>query len=161
MTEKPAAPPELLQIVSCACQKGCESNRCSCRKAGIKCSMFCKNCEGTSCSNCEDEPQVAVLHDEPENPSEKECEDFQELFLNDVDADVCDLDDECNFDDSNNVSNTDKEHDNMDLDDNIFSEIEQSDDENDEVKDLSYPQIINTKVRNARDNIINVHLGDD
>lgn len=51
-TEKPAAPPALLKIISCNCQSGCKGN-CGCRKHGLKCSIICSYCEGKTCSNVE------------------------------------------------------------------------------------------------------------
>ena len=46
-------PEALLKIIACGCQKNCSSNKCSCRKYGIKCTMLCKHCNGIICSNCE------------------------------------------------------------------------------------------------------------
>ena len=46
----PPAPQSLLQKISCGCLKGCNNN-CGCRKNGIKCSIFCRECAGTECEN--------------------------------------------------------------------------------------------------------------
>ena len=32
-------------LVNCKCKKGCETNRCSCRKSGLKCTDVCKCCD--------------------------------------------------------------------------------------------------------------------
>ena len=50
-TDKPPAPDELLKIIRCACKGDCSTNRCSCRKNGLKCSDVCKECRGLSCRN--------------------------------------------------------------------------------------------------------------
>ena len=42
----PAAPDSILEFVHCKCTKGCESRRCSCVKASLKCSELCQ------CSDC-------------------------------------------------------------------------------------------------------------
>jgi hypothetical protein len=42
----PPAPDSILVLVNCKCGKGCETNRCSCRKSGLKCTDVCK------CSDC-------------------------------------------------------------------------------------------------------------
>lgn len=49
--EKEAAPQELLTQISCSCKKNFNSNSCTCRKSGLKCSYACKNCFGSSCDN--------------------------------------------------------------------------------------------------------------
>ncbi|CAI6354265.1 unnamed protein product [Macrosiphum euphorbiae] len=57
-TKKPPATDSLLSVISCACTKSCEKN-CGCKKAGMRCSIICKNCQGTSCLNqqliCDDD----------------------------------------------------------------------------------------------------------
>ena len=49
-TDVPAAPQELLEIISCRCKSGCNSMRCSCRKNRMDCSTACAECRGV-CSN--------------------------------------------------------------------------------------------------------------
>ena len=47
------APASLLQVVACSCssQIPCNSNHCSCRKAGLSCTSFC-HCEAElKCGN--------------------------------------------------------------------------------------------------------------
>ena len=50
MTDIEAGPPELLRIVRCGCKGPCDA-KCSCRKAGLKCSSTCKECYGLTYSN--------------------------------------------------------------------------------------------------------------
>ena len=52
-TDKPAAPAELLDIISCSCKKLCNTKRCTCRQHGLQCSDVCTECRDTSCSNSE------------------------------------------------------------------------------------------------------------
>lgn len=65
MTEQPA-PNKLLNLIFCSCKKGC-SKACSCRKAGLKCSLICQFCNGESCENT------------PNVPIESESEDDENL----------------------------------------------------------------------------------
>ena len=48
----PPAPAAILELVNCKCTKGCNTNRCSCRKSSLKCTDLCK-CQ--ECQNREDE----------------------------------------------------------------------------------------------------------
>ena len=50
LTTQKAAPPELLKLVSCKCEKGC-GRLCGCRKGGLKCSEICYICHGRTCTN--------------------------------------------------------------------------------------------------------------
>ena len=68
MTDVEAGPPELLKIVRCGCKGPCGA-RCSCRKAGLKCSSTCKECHGLTCSN------APVIEPEPDE------NDYQRNFL--------------------------------------------------------------------------------
>ena len=40
----------LLKVVRCNCKMGCDTLRCSCRKAGLDCSTDCGECRGI-CAN--------------------------------------------------------------------------------------------------------------
>ena len=42
---QPPAPDSIMELVNCKCKKGCETNRCSCRKSGLKCTDVCKCCD--------------------------------------------------------------------------------------------------------------------
>jgi len=48
--KKPPATDSFLTVISCACTKFCEKY-CGCRKAGMRCFIICKHCQGTSCLN--------------------------------------------------------------------------------------------------------------
>ena len=60
LTQKEAAPSELLEVVRCNCKMGCANRLCTCRKHGLECSTACGQCRGV-CSNaaslvdCEEE----------------------------------------------------------------------------------------------------------
>ncbi|KAJ8896705.1 hypothetical protein PR048_002050 [Dryococelus australis] len=49
-SDLPPAPEELLYLISCGCRSECGS-KCSCRIAGLPCSMICSRCKGRSCLN--------------------------------------------------------------------------------------------------------------
>lgn len=70
MTAKPA-PQSLLKMVACKCKKGCVGS-CSCRKAGIKCSILCSFCQGRSCSNV----VPVVLDEEDDHLDDPLCDDL-------------------------------------------------------------------------------------
>lgn len=73
-TEKEAAPPALLKIISCSCRGACKGN-CGCRKHGLKCSIICSHCEGQTCSNVE-----ALRIDIEEDIDEHIDIDLEEFF---------------------------------------------------------------------------------
>lgn len=70
-TKKPPAPESLLTVISCACTKMCEQN-CGCRKAGMKCSVICKHCQGSTCLNS------SLIIDEDEVIFEETLEDEED-----------------------------------------------------------------------------------
>ena len=37
MTDQPAPPPEILEVVRCSCKKDCSTKRCTCKKHGLPC----------------------------------------------------------------------------------------------------------------------------
>ena len=51
-------------MIKCGCIGTCDSNKCSCRKNDMKCTVACKNCKGISCANVDNEH---YLHNEEEN----------------------------------------------------------------------------------------------
>ena len=51
MTDEEAGPPDLLKVIRCGCKGECDTNRCTCRKAGLNCTSYCMECHGTSCTN--------------------------------------------------------------------------------------------------------------
>lgn len=77
MTDKEAGPPDLLHVIRCGCKGKCDTNRCTCRKAGLNCTTSCKECHGSSCSNIE-------LDDMSEDDDDDDFEDrnFMDIFAN-------------------------------------------------------------------------------
>ena len=65
-TNKEPAPTELLHMISCKCLKGCTKS-CSCRKAGLMCSVICEHCCGMSCLNSETIPEQEESDDAIDN----------------------------------------------------------------------------------------------
>jgi len=66
MTDWPAAPPEILDVVCCSCKKDCSTKKCTCKKHGLPCTAIWGECRGTSCTNS----QLPDLSDEYD-PEEK------------------------------------------------------------------------------------------
>lgn len=60
---KDPIPPNLLEIISCSCDKSGCTSYCTCRKLGLKCTVLCKKCNGISCANTA-EPEVILSDDE-------------------------------------------------------------------------------------------------
>ena len=55
-TDNNVAPKSLLKVVRCTCKSStnqCGSNRCSCRKNGLRCMSTCGECCGEDCQNKE------------------------------------------------------------------------------------------------------------
>ncbi len=50
LTDKPAAPATLLEVVRCNCRSSCSTRQCTCRKNGLDCFTGCGHCRG-SCEN--------------------------------------------------------------------------------------------------------------
>lgn len=50
MSTEPA-PAELLKTIRCNCLTECKTSRCSCRRAGLECTLACGECRGMSCAN--------------------------------------------------------------------------------------------------------------
>lgn len=53
------APEELLKIIRCKCKSNCDTNRCTCKKHGLECSIGCSECMGVNCQNS----STMVKHD--------------------------------------------------------------------------------------------------
>ena len=68
-TDKDPAPLAILNSISCKCIKGCMTTACTCRKAGLKCSIICASCKGISCTNSD----VSL--------DEEECDDPTDVML--------------------------------------------------------------------------------
>ena len=50
-TDRPPAPENLLKMIRCGCTTDCNSQRCSCRKHGLPCTLACVHCRGMDCNN--------------------------------------------------------------------------------------------------------------
>ena len=72
MTSLPPAPTYLLKIIHCNCNSLCDTNRCSCRKAGLNCTTACGNCQNTNCSNCAREVDVNDEDDDDDDNNDDE-----------------------------------------------------------------------------------------
>ena len=66
-TDLPPAPPDLLKIIHCNCTTDCSTARCTCQKHGMKCSLACGNCHGSSCMNA-----IEMIADDDEDQSHPE-----------------------------------------------------------------------------------------
>ena len=73
-TTKDPAPEALLKFISCKCKKG-SGAACSCRKAGLKCSIICSFCNGDSCDNV---PQILADSENEENKDHIETTNIME-----------------------------------------------------------------------------------
>ena len=81
-TDKDPAPLDLLKIISCKCLKGCMTATCSCRRAGLKCSIICVSCKGLSCTNSD----VNIDEEECDDPIDKMLENsMQECVTHEAD----------------------------------------------------------------------------
>ena len=54
---RPPAPDSLLDCVNCKCKTGCQTQRCSCKKANLNCTELCSCCD---CHNTT--PEIADEH---------------------------------------------------------------------------------------------------
>lgn len=61
-SELAAAPQDILKMIFCRCKKDCASAKCGCKKANLKCSIACQNCQG----NCLNGVPVVDSEDEEE-----------------------------------------------------------------------------------------------
>lgn len=80
----PIAPDSVLSFANCGSKTGCITNRCSCKKAGLKCTDLCKcldNCENhdkleTAPNDIDDiDYDLAMQGDVPDSDSENESDD--------------------------------------------------------------------------------------
>ena len=49
MTTNPPTPDSVMELMSCGCKKGCQMDRCHCRKNELLCTEMCrcKDCRNT------------------------------------------------------------------------------------------------------------------
>lgn len=72
------APDSILEYVSCKCKKGCQTRRCSCHKANLKCTELC---QCNSCENAEEQElneMESELIDGEIGDEEMDCDDDDE-----------------------------------------------------------------------------------
>ena len=75
----PDAPQELLDVVSCSCTtegKACSGARCSCNRAGLSCTDYCKCEGGVTCCSPFTSKQMDTEDDERELGEDDEEEGF-------------------------------------------------------------------------------------
>ena len=73
-TDEAAGPPDLLKLIRCGCKVQC-GNNCSCRKAGLKCTSSCRECQGTTCKN------LPIITPEPETDDVEYERNFMDAFI--------------------------------------------------------------------------------
>jgi len=66
MTEKNAAPDELLKVIHCNCLAGCKSSRCSCRHYALPCTAACGPCQTQNCDNPNNTQDIDIEEDDTE-----------------------------------------------------------------------------------------------
>lgn len=80
-TSQKSIPDNLLKKFRCTCKTGC-LKRCNCRKMGLKCSIFCKACKGSGCTNSEIDKDISASNEDDsddEAKSENEGEECSPL----------------------------------------------------------------------------------
>jgi len=89
MTNFPAAPDDILNVIRCKCKAGCKmQSNCSCRANNLKCVTACKYCQGEECTNTEPTDPSTSSDGETDTASEVNDEDFQEeIYFHDSDID--------------------------------------------------------------------------
>ena len=87
----PITPDSVLSFINCSCTKGCSTNRCSCKKASLKCSDLCR-CK--DCQNSMDKPEEQIDDEEI----------YDSVFDNDFEGDS-DSDTDIDLDDDNEHPN--------------------------------------------------------
>ena len=83
MTRLQPAPDAVLHLVKCGCAKEkCSTNRCQCRKAGLKCTHLCSCMDGGDelCDNVADSDEED--NDEPDDNGDEDDEDDAEESVN-------------------------------------------------------------------------------
>ena len=69
--EQAPAPEQLIVLVQCHCQKGCENAHCSCVRSGLQCTDACKCIECSNGGGDDDERNVQI---DMEDDSGEECD---------------------------------------------------------------------------------------
>ena len=85
----PPAPPQILEQISCGCQKGCKTMACRCQSHGLTCTEFCR------CKDCINTGNVDNIVQDTDDEREREEEiDDKDQFdeeeeLDDTNVDFC------------------------------------------------------------------------
>ena len=66
MTDKNAAPDELLKIIHCNCSGKCKSARCSCRRYKLPFTAACGPCQVENCDNRNNAQEVDTEEEKEE-----------------------------------------------------------------------------------------------
>lgn len=106
----------------CSCATNCANKRCGCRKAGLRCSNFCSNCNGISCSN------ASLISSRSGNLQDAENEGSGKDTAGDVHDDVHNSG-FINQDDINDLEENDVNNENLDCHDDNDDENSDTDDE--------------------------------
>lgn len=89
MTKDPA-PRKILAAISCGCKTGC-GKACGWRKSGLSCTIACKVCEGSKCTN--NSYNYVDEHDDDDDVDGELDDDIDANVLGD-DSDVNDVTDD-------------------------------------------------------------------
>ena len=72
------APDEMLLLISCSCQSGCASNRCSCHRSGMQCTDACR------CDDCENQSVIHAALDDVTSSDQSEVEADYSSSISDI-----------------------------------------------------------------------------
>ena len=71
----PSAPDGILENVHCGCKSGCLTNRCSCYKGNLCCTVLC-HCSG--CDNCSEPAEDGSENEEEDHEVDEEDSDYDD-----------------------------------------------------------------------------------
>ena len=66
MIENPPAPDSILELISCGCKTGCQTDRCHCRKNELLCTEMCR---------CKDFENPDIEFDKPDYVADLDSDD--------------------------------------------------------------------------------------
>lgn len=75
LSNLPPAPLSLLSAIRCGCKSTCNTQRCTCKNAGLCCTEACQNCDESSCANYD-----SFGKDDDCEDNENYDEDEEEIF---------------------------------------------------------------------------------
>lgn len=140
-TTIPLVPEKFIKKFRCTCTSGCNKKACTCKKLGLTCSIFCKNCHGIDCHNREksmtldigDEEEVDYDEEDHFIPIEPEVllnctEDYEAM------DEMCDISEhQISTDQDDEAENTGDECDEDGYDENEMPEDSDNDDEESDI----------------------------